>query len=146
MRGTFTLRGSTCVNFSKNRFFLDIFCIFKIWLMMFLVLQIKCESTIQSSVVFPNFKRVFLETMFLKFVDRIEKNRLNRLTWNFNWLIYRDNWRYPRSGFLKSFFFLNFTAYIISKKTWKWLIFMKSTAISSIFKISSKCYVSTSTT
>ena len=31
------------------------------------------QETIQSSVAFPNFKRVFLETMFLKFVGRIEK-------------------------------------------------------------------------
>ena len=45
------------------------------------------QETIQSSVVFPNFKHVYLETMFLKFVGRIEKNLLNRLTWNFNWLI-----------------------------------------------------------
>ena len=48
--------------------------------MVVLVLQTKCESTIQSSVVFPNFKRVSLETMFLKLVDRIETNLLNRLT------------------------------------------------------------------
>ena len=46
-----------------------------------------------------NFEGVFLETMFLQFEGRFEKNLLNRSSGNLNWLISNDYSKHPPSGF-----------------------------------------------